>query len=69
MRHLLLWVGRASGVAGIVICAIALFARIRSDYYVASIQVGTLFQLGIAAMVLACLSLLLVITANMTGRH
>jgi len=69
MRHLLLLLGRVIGVAGVVICAAALFARLRADFYIGPVQVGTLFQLGIAAMVFGCLCLLLVITANMGNKH
>ena len=69
MRHLLLLLGRVTGLAGMLVCAVALFARLRADFYVGPVQVGTLFQLGIAAMVFACLCLLMVITANMGSKH
>ena len=55
MEMLLLWIGRLAGVAGLLIALAAVLARGSGQYVVAGLQVGTLLQAGIAAMVLGCL--------------
>ncbi len=55
METLLLWIGRLAGVAGVLIGLAAVLARGSGQYVVAGLQVGTLLQAGIAAMVLGCL--------------
>ena len=56
MQMLLLWIGRLAGVAGVLIALVAVLARGSGKYVVAGLQVGTLLQAGIAAMVLGCLA-------------
>ena len=56
MADLLTWIGRLAGCLGILVCAIALLARITGTWAVGGIQIGTLLQLGMAAMILACLA-------------
>lgn len=56
MAHLLTWIGRLAGVLGVMVCAAALVARLTGSWAIGGIQIGTLFQLGIAAMILACLA-------------
>jgi len=56
MEMLLLWIGRLAGVAGALIALAAVVARGSGQYVVAGLQVGTLLQAGIAAMVLGCLA-------------
>lgn len=58
MGSVLRWTGRLAGLAGVVICAIAILARLTGAYYVGGFQVGTLLLAGIAAMLVACLSYL-----------
>jgi len=53
---LLRWIGRLGGAAGVVLCAAAVFARLRSVYNLAGFQVGTLLLAGIAAMLVGCLA-------------
>jgi hypothetical protein len=55
MEMLLLWIGRLAGVAGALVALAAVLARGSGQYVVAGLQVGTLLQAGIAAMVLGCL--------------
>jgi len=52
----LIWVGRFGGIVGVVLCAIAVLARVRGVYSLAGLQVGTLLLAGIGAMVLGCLA-------------
>jgi hypothetical protein len=56
MRDLLLWIGRLGGIVGVLMCAVAVFARYRGTYNVAGFQVGTLLLAGIATMVVGCLA-------------
>jgi len=56
MESLLLWIGRLAGAAGVLIALAAVLARGSGQYVVAGLQVGTLLQAGIAAMVLGCLA-------------
>lgn len=58
METLLRWMGRVAGVAGVLICAGAILARLAGSYVVAGFQVGTLLLAGIAAMAAGCLSYL-----------
>ncbi|TMH56822.1 MAG: hypothetical protein E6H53_14140 [Betaproteobacteria bacterium] len=58
MGTLLVWIGRLGGSVGVVLSAVAVFARYRGTYNVAGFQVGTLLLGGIAAMVLGCLGYL-----------
>ena len=41
MEKLLLWIGRLGGIVGVILCAVALVARLRGVYNVAGFQVGT----------------------------
>lgn len=52
---MLIWLGRVGGVVGVILCAIALLARLRGVYTLEGFQVGTLLLGGIGAMVFGCL--------------
>jgi hypothetical protein len=67
VERLLIWVGRLGGIAGVVLCAIAVLVRLRGVYSLAGFQVGTLLLAGIGAMVLGCLAYLAAI-AERTSR-
>lgn len=56
MAHLLTWVGRLAGCLGVLVCAVALVARLAGTWSVGGTQIGTLLQLGMAAMLVACLA-------------
>ena len=58
MEKLLLWIGRLGGTVGVIMCAVAILARMRSVYSVANFQVGTLLLAGVAAMLVGCLGYL-----------
>lgn len=55
MESLLLWVGRLAGIAGVLLLAFSVLARLGGRYIVAGFQTGTLLQMAIAVMVLGCL--------------
>ncbi|MCB1955070.1 MAG: hypothetical protein KDG55_05305 [Rhodocyclaceae bacterium] len=50
--------GRAAGVLGILICALACGLRLAGMYTIAGVEAITLLQLGIAAIVTGCFLLL-----------
>jgi len=56
MAHLLTWIGRLAGCTGVLVCAVALLARVTHTWGVGGVQIGTLLQLGMASMILACLA-------------
>ena len=64
MNKLLLWVGRIAGVGGLLLCVMAGLVRITGHYWLGSFQVGTLLQLGMAVMIVGCLSFLAALTAR-----
>ena len=58
MERILIWAGRLGAVAGLLLCAVAVFARLRGLYNFAGFQVGTLLLAGMAAMLAGCLGYL-----------
>lgn len=54
MRKLMDVVGRLSALLGVLMCVVAGLSRIIGAYYLAGFEVLTLFQGGIALMVVAC---------------
>ena len=56
MNNLLLWIGRAAGVAGVLLCIVAAAIRLSGAFWVAGMQVTTLLSGGMALMLAACLS-------------
>lgn len=61
LEGLLLLLGRAAGVVGVVICAAAVALRLAGSYWIAGFQLGTLLLAGMSAMVFACLCFLMVL--------
>ncbi len=64
MKALLLLLGRAAGLGGLLLCIVAGAARLSGQYYMGSFQLTTLLQAGIAAVVMGCFFLLLALTAR-----
>ena len=62
MNALLLWVGRLAGLGGALVCLGAVIGRLSGTFYSGSFQIGTLLLAGMAAMVLGCVCLLLILT-------
>lgn len=58
LQKFLLWVGRLAGLLGVLICAVAILARLGGTFHVMDFQTGTVLQAGIATMVLGCLGYL-----------
>ena len=59
-----LLLGRLAGIAGVLVCALAVAVRIGGNYVLGGFQVGTLLLGGIAAMVAGCLALLWSLSAR-----
>lgn len=64
MDGLLLLLGRVLGVGGLVLCIFAGVVRLAGNFYLGSFAVATLLQAGIAAVVVGCFFLLLVLTGR-----
>ncbi len=68
MDKLLLSVGGAAGVIGLLLCLVAGVARLSGHYWIGSFQTATLLQGGIAAMLAGCLCLLALLTRRSSAR-
>ena len=64
MNNLILWIGRAAGAGGLLLCAVAVAMRLSGNYWVAGFQIGTLLQMGMTAMIAGCLCFLFVLTSR-----
>lgn len=58
MATLFVWLARIFGVIGIALTAGAVATRLAGSWYLAGIQIATVLQLGIAAMLIGCLAYL-----------
>jgi len=67
METSLLWIGRLAGWVGVLMCLIAVGARLAGAFWIGGFQAGTVLQAGMAAMLLGCLAHLVVLTARLTG--
>ena len=56
MEALLLWIARLAGFVGVLVCAAAFAGRLSGTWSIGSFQIGTLLQVGMAAMLLGCLA-------------
>ncbi len=69
METSLLWIGRLAGALGVLLCLIAIGARLTGAFWIAGFQAGTVLQAGMAAMLLGCLAHLVVLTQRLTGEN
>jgi hypothetical protein len=65
MHRALLWVGRISGLVGVLFVTVAVAVRLTGSYWLGTFQLGTILLAGVAAMVLGCLCLLAVLVERM----
>ena len=56
MIKLLMWIGRIVGLVGFGAAATAVLLRTMGQWRLGELQIGTLLQAGVAAMVLAALA-------------
>lgn len=69
MDNLLVLLGRVAGIAGVLLCVVAVAVRLAGHYYLGIFQLATLLQAGVAAIVVGCFLLLLALTMRgKTGR-
>lgn len=62
MNNLILWMGRIAGVSGVLLCAAAAIMHLSGIFWFGGFQLGTLLQMGMAAMIAGCLCFLAVLT-------
>jgi hypothetical protein len=58
MNKLLRLTGRTAGIIGVLLCAVSTLTRVAGVWVVGGFQIGTMFQAGMAAMILGCLAYL-----------
>lgn len=63
-QQILTIAGNAAAILGIVLCGVTGLARLTGTFFLAGMELGTLFLGGIALMVLACLVKLHVLTSK-----
>jgi hypothetical protein len=56
MSQLLIWIGRLAGLVGAGAAGCAVVVRASGAYHLGSMQLGTLLNAGVAAMVLGALA-------------
>lgn len=56
MSQLLLWIGRLAGLVGVGATGCAVVVRASGAYHLGNMQLGTLLNAGVAAMVLGVLA-------------
>jgi hypothetical protein len=70
MGQLLIWTGRLAGLIGVGASGCAVVVRASGAYHLGSMQLGTLLNAGIAAMVLGALAYAAAIAEfGSPGRH
>ena len=67
MSDMLLWVGRAAGVIGVLLSVLGAGARLSGQFWLGGFQSGTLLLAGTSAMIAGCFFLLLVLTRRTGG--
>jgi hypothetical protein len=64
MNDLLRWIGRLTGVAGALLCAVAGGVRATGQFWLGTFQLGTLLLGGIAIMLAGCVCMLWVLVSR-----
>ncbi len=67
MNNLLLWIGRSAGIAGVLVCAVAVLTRLSGGFWLAGLQVSTWLLAGMALMLGACLSYVAALAERAAG--
>jgi hypothetical protein len=52
------------GVVGVLLCTVAVLARLRGVYGIAGFQIGTVLLAGMAAMLIGCVGYLAALAEN-----
>lgn len=61
MESILLLLGRLAALAGILICALAIYGRLTGMFYFLGFQVGTLLQVAAVTLLIGCVCFLIVL--------
>jgi len=61
MENVVVWIGRVSGLGGILLCILAVTVRMSGRFLLGAFQIGTVLEAGIAAMILGCFCFLAVL--------
>ena len=69
VKSLVLWLGRLSGLVGVLLLAVAVGARASDMFWLGGLPVGSMLNLGAATMVLACLCYLVVVVEYPASDH
>lgn len=64
MDVITLGMARIAGFGGGLVCLFSMITRLLGHYYIGGFQVGTLLQVGIAAMIFGCFCLLVVLARH-----
>ena len=67
MRSAFVWLGRFVAIVGVGILAVAVGFRLSGRYFVGDLQVGTVLNGGMAALLLACTCFLVALTSRGSG--
>lgn len=59
MNELLITVGRWVGMAGLLVCTLAVMWRLLGNYHLGGFEIATLFEGGTSAVLISCFLLLL----------
>ena len=59
MGNTLVLAGRALGALGVLVCIVAVLARLLGHYYLLGVEAESLLQAGTSAVVIGCFALLL----------
>jgi len=55
MKQAMVWCGNVAGLTGVALCAVSGLVRVSGVYQLGGVELRTLFLVGVALMVLACL--------------
>jgi hypothetical protein len=69
MQGIQLWIARIAGVAGLLLVLVAVGTRLTGQFWIGSLQTGTLLQAGTAAMVIGCLGYLALLAEHSRERR
>ena len=62
LRDLMLWVARVVGIGGVLVCVVAVIARLSGEFAMFGFQTFTVLQASSAMMLVGCVSYLALIT-------
>jgi hypothetical protein len=67
MDKILMAIGTGAAALGMLLCLVAVAARLSGAFWLGSMQVGTWMQAGTAAMIAGCVFFLVVLTRRSQG--